>query len=74
MFGIDMVEYESRLQQWIDRLPDCVNDMDEIDCNLGTTEALCRYIAKLPVESHVRLSKVCVGETPTRVFQSPCGD
>lgn len=65
MYGVDIVEWESRLQQWAESIPATVNDLPGYE--LGTTEDMCIYISKIPLDDHIKIIQVSVSETPQRV-------
>lgn len=65
LYGLDMIALETALQDWATALPPSINDHP--DCPHGTTEELCLYFSKMPLEAPIRLLTVAVGETPERV-------
>lgn len=65
LYGLDMVEMENQLYLWAEQLPEKINQHPL--CPHGTTEEMCLYFARIPVEPHVKLLSVSVSETPNRV-------
>lgn len=65
LYGLDMIAFETALQHLAAALPSIINDHP--DCPHGTTEELCHYFSRLPLDAHIRLLTVAVGETPERV-------
>lgn len=64
LYGLDMVEMENRLRIWAEQLPDIVNNHPL--CPKGTTEELCLYFSRIPMDDHIKLMSVSVAETPNR--------
>lgn len=71
IYGLDMVYLETQLQQYANQLPDVVNDHPDIPT--GTTEELCEYFARMPLEPHVELLAVSVAECPERITRLRLG-
>jgi 6-pyruvoyl-tetrahydropterin synthase len=71
LYGLDMVALERRLNAWAEMLPPVLNDCPE--CPHGTTEELCHYFARLPLEDHAVLLSVAVAEVPERITVLRCG-
>lgn len=64
LYGLDIVEMESKLHLWGEQLPEKINEHPA--CPHGTTEEMCLYFAEIPLEPHVKLLGVSVSETPNR--------
>ena len=65
LYGLDMVEMENQLQVWAKQLPEIVNDHPL--CPHGTTEEMCLYFSRIPIDNHIQIMRVSVSETPNRV-------
>ena len=65
IYGLDMIRVERQLQTYANQLPDVVNDHPDIPA--GTTEQLCEFFSRIPLESHIQLVSVSVAECPERV-------
>lgn len=65
LYGLDMVEVENQLYLWAEQLPEIVNEHPL--CPHGTTEEMCLYFTKIPVDSHIKILSASVSETPNRV-------
>ena len=65
LYGLDMVEVENQLHLWAEELPDVINEHPQ--CPYGTTEEMCLYFAKIPLDSAIQIIQVSVSETPNRV-------
>ncbi len=65
LYGLDMVETEKLLQQYVNELPETLNDCSK--CLNGTTEQLCLYFAGIELDNHIQLKSVAVAECPERV-------
>lgn len=65
LYGLDMVEMENQLQRWAKQLPEIINDHPL--CPHGTTEEMCVYFSRIPVDPHIKILQVSVSETPNRV-------
>lgn len=65
LYGLDMVEMENLLQLWAKQLPPIINNHPL--CPHGTTEEMCLYFSRIPVDHPIKIIQVSVSETPNRV-------
>lgn len=65
LYGLDMVEVENQLHLWAEELPDLINEHPL--CPYGTTEEMCLYFSKIPLDPGIKIIQVSVSETPNRV-------
>jgi 6-pyruvoyl-tetrahydropterin synthase len=65
MYGIDMIEVENLLKYFCQELPAIINQHPA--CSGGTTEEMCSFFARIPLDSHITLLRVDVAENSDRV-------
>ena len=64
LYGIDIIEYENKVQNWAEQLPQIINEFPSLE--IGTTEDLCWYFAQIPTGDRVKILAVAIDETPER--------
>jgi hypothetical protein len=64
IYGIDIIEYENKVQNWAEALPPVINEYPSLP--IGATEDMCWYFSQIPTEDRVKVLAVAIDETPER--------